>query len=67
MVFILKLAHLCCLIQVLALVITPTRELATQISQVLETFLRHLPQFSQLLMIGGNNPMTDINTFNDKG
>ncbi|KAM9330894.1 ATP-dependent RNA helicase DDX55 [Gastrophryne carolinensis] len=42
--------------QVGALIITPTRELAIQILEVLSHFTKHFPQFSQCLIIGGNNP-----------
>ncbi|XP_039627947.1 ATP-dependent RNA helicase DDX55 [Polypterus senegalus] len=53
--------------QVGAVVITPTRELAIQISEVLEHFLRHFTQFSQILLIGGSNPIEDVQKFNEKG
>ncbi|KAM6901759.1 ATP-dependent RNA helicase DDX55 [Lycodopsis pacificus] len=53
--------------QVGALVITPTRELALQISEVMETFLRKFPQFTQILLIGGTNPIDDVEKFKDKG
>lgn len=35
----------CCFMQVGALVITPTRELALQISGVMEHFIQKFPQF----------------------
>ncbi|XP_017297265.1 ATP-dependent RNA helicase DDX55 [Kryptolebias marmoratus] len=53
--------------QVGALVITPTRELALQISEVLERFLQKFPQFTQILLIGGSNPVEDVEKFKDKG
>ncbi|XP_075966975.1 ATP-dependent RNA helicase DDX55 [Anarhichas minor] len=53
--------------QVGALVITPTRELALQISEVMETFLQKFPQFTQILLIGGTNPIDDVEKFKDKG
>ncbi|KAK9532221.1 hypothetical protein VZT92_009618 [Zoarces viviparus] len=53
--------------QVGALVITPTRELALQISEVMEMFLRKFPQFTQILLIGGTNPIDDVEKFKDKG
>ncbi|XP_071849392.1 ATP-dependent RNA helicase DDX55-like [Apostichopus japonicus] len=49
-------------IEVGALIITPTRELAIQIFGVLSSFLKNLPQFSKALLIGGDNPMKDIET-----
>ncbi|XP_077593939.1 ATP-dependent RNA helicase DDX55 [Stigmatopora nigra] len=53
--------------QVGALVVTPTRELAVQIGEVIERFLRSFPQFTQILMIGGNNPMEDVEKFKENG
>ncbi|XP_048875994.1 ATP-dependent RNA helicase DDX55 [Brienomyrus brachyistius] len=46
--------------QVGALIVTPTRELATQISEVVGGFLRRFSQFSQILLIGGSNPAEDV-------
>lgn len=53
--------------QVGALVITPTRELAIQISEVMEQFIEKFPQFKQILLIGGSNPAEDVEKFKDKG
>uniref|UniRef100_A0A671UN93 ATP-dependent RNA helicase n=1 Tax=Sparus aurata TaxID=8175 RepID=A0A671UN93_SPAAU len=53
--------------QVGALVITPTRELALQISEVMEQFIQKFPQFTQILLIGGSNPIEDVEKFKDKG
>ncbi|XP_070845754.1 ATP-dependent RNA helicase DDX55 [Chaetodon trifascialis] len=53
--------------QVGALVITPTRELAIQISEVMELFIQKFPQFTQILLIGGNNPIEDVEKFKDQG
>ncbi|KAM7368630.1 hypothetical protein PAMP_012950 [Pampus punctatissimus] len=53
--------------QVGALVITPTRELALQISEVMEQFIQKFPQFTQILLIGGTNPMEDVEKFKDQG
>ncbi|XP_077442521.1 ATP-dependent RNA helicase DDX55 [Vanacampus margaritifer] len=53
--------------QVGALVVTPTRELAMQISEVIGHFLQKFPQFTQILMIGGNNPMEDVEKFKENG
>ncbi|XP_013889847.1 ATP-dependent RNA helicase DDX55 [Austrofundulus limnaeus] len=53
--------------QVGALVLTPTRELAFQISEVVEKFLRNFPQFTQILLIGGSNPVEDVEKFKDQG
>ncbi|XP_077691310.1 ATP-dependent RNA helicase DDX55 isoform X2 [Eretmochelys imbricata] len=53
--------------QVGAIVITPTRELAVQIDEVLSHFTKHFPQFSQILLIGGRNPIEDIKKFKEHG
>uniref|UniRef100_A0A4W6DET4 ATP-dependent RNA helicase n=1 Tax=Lates calcarifer TaxID=8187 RepID=A0A4W6DET4_LATCA len=53
--------------QVGALVITPTRELALQISEVMEQFIHKFPQFTQILLIGGTNPIEDVEKFKDQG
>ncbi|NP_001086608.1 ATP-dependent RNA helicase DDX55 [Xenopus laevis] len=53
--------------QVGALIITPTRELAVQIDEVLSCFTKHFPQFSQILLIGGSNPVDDVRKFKEHG
>ncbi|CAM5101130.1 unnamed protein product [Natator depressus] len=53
--------------QVGAIVITPTRELAVQIDEVLSHFTKHFPQFGQILLIGGRNPIEDIEKFKEHG
>uniref|UniRef100_A0A7N4PZ62 ATP-dependent RNA helicase n=1 Tax=Sarcophilus harrisii TaxID=9305 RepID=A0A7N4PZ62_SARHA len=53
--------------QVGAIIITPTRELAIQISEVLLHFSKHFPQFSQILLIGGRNPGEDVERFKEQG
>ncbi|KAI2660235.1 ATP-dependent RNA helicase DDX55 [Labeo rohita] len=53
--------------QVGALIITPTRELALQISEVMERFLQGFPQFRQILLIGGSNPIEDVEKFKTQG
>ncbi|XP_019882784.2 probable ATP-dependent RNA helicase DDX55 homolog [Camponotus floridanus] len=40
-------------IEVGAIIISPTRELATQISEILEKFLEKLPSLKQVLLVGG--------------
>ncbi|XP_033978943.1 ATP-dependent RNA helicase DDX55 [Trematomus bernacchii] len=53
--------------QVGALVVTPTRELALQISEVMKQFLQKFPQFTQILLIGGTNPIEDVEKFKEHG
>ncbi|XP_068767029.1 ATP-dependent RNA helicase DDX55 isoform X2 [Struthio camelus] len=53
--------------QVGAIIITPTRELAIQIDEVLSHFTKHFPKFSQILLIGGRNPMEDVEKFKEHG
>uniref|UniRef100_A0A2K6N4R5 ATP-dependent RNA helicase n=1 Tax=Rhinopithecus bieti TaxID=61621 RepID=A0A2K6N4R5_RHIBE len=53
--------------QVGAIIITPTRELAIQIDEVLSHFTKHFPQFSQILWIGGRNPGEDVERFKQQG
>ncbi|KAM6975481.1 ATP-dependent RNA helicase DDX55 [Tautogolabrus adspersus] len=53
--------------QVGALVVTPTRELALQISEVMEQFIQKFPQFKQILLIGGSNPIEDVEKFKEQG
>eukprot|EP00058_Branchiostoma_floridae_P020139 XP_002605629.1 hypothetical protein BRAFLDRAFT_283402 [Branchiostoma floridae] len=50
-----------------ALIITPTRELALQIDEVISAFTKRLPQLSQLLLIGGGNPVADIKKYQENG
>ncbi|XP_028741611.1 ATP-dependent RNA helicase DDX55 isoform X2 [Peromyscus leucopus] len=50
-----------------AIIITPTRELAIQIDEVLTHFTKHFPQFSQILWIGGRNPGEDVERFKQHG
>lgn len=49
-----------------AVIISPTRELATQTSEVLSHFLKHL-DFSQLLLVGGNPIECDIQQYRLNG
>ena len=49
-----------------ALVLTPTRELATQIANVFETFLEHF-SFNLVLVIGGTDIQVDVAKINSGG
>nr|XP_004668548.1 ATP-dependent RNA helicase DDX55 isoform X1 [Jaculus jaculus] len=53
--------------QVGAIIITPTRELAIQIDEVLSHFTKNFPQFRQILWIGGRNPGEDVERFKQQG
>ncbi|GAB0092748.1 RNA helicase [Sergentomyia squamirostris] len=52
-----------------AIVISPTRELATQTSVVLKSFLEHsdLSLFTQKLLVGGNSVEEDIDSLRETG
>ena len=53
--------------QIGALILSPTRELASQISEVLSEFLGRIPSLSQLLLIGGSNINADMEKFQEEG
>ncbi|XP_067929524.1 ATP-dependent RNA helicase DDX55-like [Watersipora subatra] len=50
-----------------ALIVSPTRELATQISQVVDEFLKDMPQFTKGLFIGGSSLTEDLNLIQNEG
>lgn len=50
-----------------AIILTPTRELATQIDEVISHFLKFCTQVSSLLLIGGSKPQQDIAHFLNNG
>ena len=54
-------------LQIGAVIVTPTRELAIQVDEVLTQFLTHLPDFTHMLLIGGNNPMLDVEKMQEHG
>ena len=43
------------------------RELAVQIDEVLSYFMKNITQFTQMLFIGGNNPVFDVLKFQENG
>lgn len=49
------------------LIISPTRELATQTSHVLAEFLKNIKSVTQMLTLGGNPIETDVKVFNKNG
>jgi len=56
------------MLQIGAVIVTPTRELAVQIGEVLSHFLRHVDnRFTHMLFIGGNNPAGDVERFLQHG
>ncbi|XP_013082410.2 ATP-dependent RNA helicase DDX55-like [Biomphalaria glabrata] len=50
-----------------AIILTPTRELAFQINEVVEHFTKFLTNFSSCLFIGGEKTVADINKFMTDG
>lgn len=51
-----------------ALIISPTRELASQIDEVLTKFLQNIPQLTHLVLIGGASTIAqDIKEYTSKG
>ena len=54
-------------IQIGALIITPTRELAMQIHSVLSFFIINCPHFTHLLLIGGTDPKLEQEKFSKDG
>ncbi|XP_050411430.2 ATP-dependent RNA helicase DDX55 [Patella vulgata] len=49
------------------IILTPTRELAIQIDEVLRHFLKHVNQFQSVLFIGGSDVNADIENFKTNG
>lgn len=51
-----------------SIVISPTRELALQIGEVLDMFLKHMnPPYTKMLAIGGNSVNIDVENFRNNG
>ncbi|XP_062514062.1 ATP-dependent RNA helicase DDX55-like [Corticium candelabrum] len=50
-----------------AIIVSPTRELATQTFDVLNDFITDIQCFSSLLTIGGGDPTVDLNKFREHG
>ncbi|XP_003701478.2 ATP-dependent RNA helicase DDX55 [Megachile rotundata] len=46
-----------------AIIISPTRELAVQINEVLQQFLNNIPNLKQVLLVGGTTITEDIDNF----
>ncbi|KAK8751856.1 hypothetical protein OTU49_010798 [Cherax quadricarinatus] len=50
-----------------AVIVSPTRELATQIHEVLQGFLKHIPQLTSMLTVGGSFAGDDLQTYKKTG
>ncbi|GFR05837.1 ATP-dependent RNA helicase DDX55 [Trichonephila clavata] len=50
-----------------AIILSPTRELAAQTAEVVDMFLKHIPQFTSILLIGGDTVSKDISNMLEKG
>ncbi|KAK4303572.1 hypothetical protein Pmani_024430 [Petrolisthes manimaculis] len=50
-----------------ALIVSPTRELATQIHEVLQAFLKHMPHLTSMLTVGGSYASDDLDKFRTTG
>lgn len=46
-----------------AIIISPTRELAVQINEVLQQFLNNIPDLKQILLVGGTTVTEDVDKF----
>ena len=53
--------------QVGGLIISPTRELATQTHEILSKFLNNVKQFSSVLLVGGNPVADDVQQIHTHG
>jgi ATP-dependent RNA helicase DDX55/SPB4 len=53
--------------QVGGLIISPTRELASQTHEVLSKFLKNVKQFSSVLLVGGNPVVDDVKQIQTHG
>ncbi|GFT61179.1 ATP-dependent RNA helicase DDX55 [Nephila pilipes] len=50
-----------------AIILSPTRELATQTAEIVDVFLKHIPQFTSILIIGGDAESKDISNILENG
>ncbi|KAI7845551.1 hypothetical protein COHA_000842 [Chlorella ohadii] len=53
--------------QVGAVVVSPTRELARQIHDVMQPYIASLPGLRALLLVGGTDPAADVAAFKESG
>lgn len=50
-----------------AIILSPTRELATQTAEIVDIFIKHIPQFTSILLTGGGTASKDISRMVEKG
>ncbi|CAL1286821.1 unnamed protein product [Larinioides sclopetarius] len=50
-----------------AIIISPTRELAAQTAEIVDLFLKHIPEFTSILLIGGESVNSDISNILENG
>ncbi|KAG8178547.1 hypothetical protein JTE90_015917 [Oedothorax gibbosus] len=50
-----------------AIIISPTRELAAQTAEIVDMFLKHIPEFTSILIIGGGSSSADIAKLSETG
>ncbi|CAN7069506.1 unnamed protein product [Brassica rapa subsp. trilocularis] len=53
--------------QVMGVIISPTRELSTQIYNVAQPFVSTLPNVNSVLLVGGRDVRADMNTIEEEG
>lgn len=56
-----------CAYQVMGMIISPTRELSSQIYHVAQPFFSTMPNVKSLLLVGGVDIKTDIRKLEDEG
>ncbi|GBN92199.1 ATP-dependent RNA helicase DDX55, partial [Araneus ventricosus] len=50
-----------------SIIISPTRELAAQTAEIVDLFLKHIPEFTSILLIGGESVNSDISNILENG
>lgn len=54
-------------LQVMAVIISPTRELSTQIYNVAQPFVSTLPNVNSVLLVGGREVKADVKVIEEEG
>lgn len=54
-------------VQVMGVIISPTRELSSQIYNVAQPFISTLPNFKSMLLVGGADVKTDTKKIEEEG